>query len=163
MELWDVLDENRQLTGRTVERGKPMKTGDYHLVVFALIKQTDGRLLISKRTPNKTFPNTWEVTGGSAVVGDDSYSAVLREVKEELGIDLKSSGKLIKSMKFDGECSHFSDVWLFEEDIDMDQVICQPEEVSDAKLASKEDIKTLIEEKLFMNGNQSVLECLEMM
>jgi len=66
-------------------------------------------------------------------------------------------------MKYVGECSHFSDVWLFEEDIDMDQVICQPEEVSDAKLASKEDIKALIEEKLFMNGNQSVLECLEMM
>ncbi|MBI9011598.1 MAG: NUDIX domain-containing protein [Clostridiales bacterium] len=162
MELWDILDENRQLTGRTIERGKPMNPGDYHLVVFAYIKHADGRLLISKRTPNKTFPNTWEVTGGSAVIGDDSYTAIKREVKEELGIDLKSSGQLIKTTKYDGECSHFSDIWFFEEDIDMDQVVCQSEEVSEAKLATKDDIKALIEEKLFMSGNLSVLECLDM-
>lgn len=33
----------------------------------------------------------WETTGGSAVAGDDSLTAALRETKEELGIDLAES------------------------------------------------------------------------
>jgi hypothetical protein len=32
-ELWDVYDKNRNKTGRTHERGKPLLKGHYHLVV----------------------------------------------------------------------------------------------------------------------------------
>lgn len=161
MEMWDILDQNRIKTGCLVERGQPMKPGDFHLVVFAFIKNSNGKFLISKRSPEKTFPNTWEITGGSAIAGDDSLKAIKREVKEELGIDMIGEGKLLKSTKYEGEFSHFADIWLFEQEIDMKHVICQTEEVSEAKLATKEDIKMLIEEGLFMTGNPSVIACLE--
>lgn len=36
-ELWDIYDINRKSTSRTVERGKPMKSGEYHIVVNVLI------------------------------------------------------------------------------------------------------------------------------
>ena len=39
MELWDVLDENRNKTGKLIERGKPMRSDEFHLVVFAFIKK----------------------------------------------------------------------------------------------------------------------------
>ena len=32
MELWDIYDDNRLKTGRTVERGNPMAPGEYHIV-----------------------------------------------------------------------------------------------------------------------------------
>jgi len=32
-ELWDILDENGNVTGRFHERGKPMNKGEYHLEV----------------------------------------------------------------------------------------------------------------------------------
>ncbi len=161
MELWDILNQNRMKTGGLVERGQPMKPGEFHLVVFAFIRNTNGQFLISKRSSEKTFPNTWEVTGGSAIAGDDSLKAIKREVKEELGIDMIGEGKLLKNTKYEGDFSHFADIWLFEQEIDMKHVICQPEEVSEAKLATKEEIKRLIEEDLFMTGNPSVIACLE--
>lgn len=142
MELWDILDENRDKTGRFVERGKPMESGDYHLVVFAFIKNDKGEFLISKRTSNKTFPGTWEITGGSGIVGDDSLSAITREVKEELGVELiDKNGKIIKSIRCECDCSYFADVWIFEHDIDIKDVVCQPEEVSEARWATREDIR----------------------
>ncbi|MEA1883305.1 MAG: NUDIX domain-containing protein [Thermotogota bacterium] len=164
MELWDVLDENRNKTGRLVERENPdslLGPGEYHLVVFAFIRNHDGRFLISKRAPNKTFPNMWEITGGSAVTGDDSERAIFREIKEELGIDVDpEKGRLLKSFKIDDERSFFADIWYFDHDVDLSQVVCQPEEVTEAKLASKDEILGMVDDGTFAM-NWFVLECLE--
>lgn len=58
-ELWDIYDENRVKTGRTVERGQPMAPDEFHIVVNAWLTDGSGQLLISKRTPNKPYPNMW--------------------------------------------------------------------------------------------------------
>src|SRR6056297_2451515 len=153
MELWDVLDENRNKTGRLVERENPVSllgSGEYHLVVFAFIRNGDGRFLISKRAPNKIIPNMWEITGGSAITGDDSERAILREIKEELGIDVDpEKGRLLKSFKIEDERSFFADIWYFEHEVDLSQVVCQPEEVTEAKLASKDEIMDMVDEGTF--------------
>lgn len=162
MEIWEILDENRCKTGRTVVRGQPMAPGDFHLVVFAIIKNSKDEIIISKRAPNKTFPSTWEVTGGSAVLGEDSYLAVTREVKEELGIDLVSKGTLLESYMHIGEFSHFSDVWLFEEDVDLSQAICQQEEVSDVRWVNKAELYDLFEKNMFMVGVPYMIRSFEL-
>ena len=153
MELWDILDENRNKTGRTVQRGKPMKQDEYHLVVHVWIRNSKGEYLISKRTPNKTYPNKWETTGGSAIVGDDSLQAALREVKEELGVDLSTSkGKCVFSLKRQHRnFPDFLDVWLFKEDVDISKVVYQPEEVCDAKWATEEEIYSMIDNGEFVD------------
>lgn len=147
MELWDILDEDGNKTGKTVERGKPMKQDEYHLVVHVWIKNSSGEYLISKRTPNKTFPNMWETTGGSAIVGDDSLQAALREVKEEIGVDLSPErGKCLFRLKRQHkDFPDFTDVWLFNEDVDIRKVVYQPEEVCGAKWATPAQIRALIE------------------
>lgn len=161
MELWDILDENRNKTGRVVERGNPMNVGDYHLVVFAIIMNSKGEFIISRRTPNKTYPNMWEFTGGSVLAAEDSLTAVLREVKEELGIALiKENGKILKTMKHEG-CCYLGDIWLFNQDVNIEDVKCQPEEVSEAKIATKQEIIKLIEEEKFIK-NSFVTSCLEL-
>ncbi|MBR5797799.1 MAG: NUDIX domain-containing protein, partial [Clostridia bacterium] len=76
------MDENRRPTGRTHLRGVPLPTGDYHLVVLVLLQNDQGECLITRRAPNKGYPNMWEFTGGSALAGDDSLHAALREAKE---------------------------------------------------------------------------------
>ena len=43
MELWDVYDARRQLTGRTHRRGMPMQAGEYHLIVFVWIFNSAGQ------------------------------------------------------------------------------------------------------------------------
>lgn len=148
MELWDILDGNGNKTGKTVERGKPMGQDEYHLVVHVWIKNNNGEFLITKRTPNKShLPNMWETTVGSAIVGDDSLKAALREVKEEIGIELSPiNGKfLFRFKRQQHDFPDFVDVWLFKEEVDITEVIYQPEEVCGAKWATTSQIYTMIE------------------
>lgn len=142
MEYWDILDENRLLTGKTVLRGDKLKFNEFHLVVDVWIINNEGKYLLTKRTPNKSFPNLWTVPGGSAITGDSSLQAALREVEEEIGIKLNpSSGKLLFSLKrVIQDNSSFKDVWLFQEDFDIEKVINQADEVSESLWASKDEI-----------------------
>ncbi len=144
MEFWDVLDENRNPTGQVHERGKPVNPGEYHLVVHVWIQNSRGEYLISKRTPNKPYPNLWECTGGSVLAGETSLQAALREVQEELGIILPpENGRVIRSgIRRDD----FFDVWLFHHEADIQSVVFQEGETCDAKWATKDDLMKLWEE-----------------
>ena len=146
MELWDVYDCNREKTGRTHERGKPMSPGDYHVVVHIWIQNSKGEFLITKRSPNKVDPDIWECTGGSAIAGDTSLDAALREVKEETGLTLDpDKGKIIFSYKRDKyNIPDFCDVWLFRQDFPLSDVVLQEGETCDAKWATEEEIKSMI-------------------
>ena len=137
-ELWDVYDEYRNLTGKLHPRGKLLPAGSYHLVVHVWILGNDGRFLITRRSPNKGFPNMWECTGGSALAGDDSLTAALREVREETGLQLDpKNGTCVLSVR---KRDYFRDVWLFRQDFDLSQVKLQPGETVDKACAGKEEI-----------------------
>lgn len=140
-ELWDVYDENRRMTGRVHRRGDPLAKGDYHLVVDIWIRNSEGKFLITKRSPNKGFPNMWEMTGGSALAGDDSLTAALREVEEETGIHLpRENGRIV--WQYSRADAH-KDIWLFDYDFDLNQVVLQEGETCDKAVASFEEIKEL--------------------
>lgn len=90
----------------------------------------------------------WECTGGSAVVGDTSLAAAIREVKEETGLDVApQNGRLV--FTFQGE-HEFADIWLFQQDFDIADVILQENETCDAKWATKAEIKELIADEQFI-------------
>lgn len=147
-ELWDVYDENRRKTGRLHRRGDYLKKGDYHLVVHVWMLNSRGEFLLTKRAPGKGFPNCWESTGGSALAGDDSLKAALREVKEETGLSLNQElGKCVLSAR---KSDYFRDVWLFRQDFDLNSVILQPGETVDKMYADKAAIEKLIQQKAFV-------------
>ena len=87
-EFWDIYDEERHKTGKLHKRGLPLAEGEYHLVIHVWVRNSNGDFLITRRSPGKNlFPGKWECTGGSALVGEDSEAAALRETLEETGID----------------------------------------------------------------------------
>lgn len=137
-ELWDVYDKNRNLTGRTHRRGEFLAKGDYHLVVDVWMRNSKGQFLLTKRSPNKGFPNMWETTGGSALAGDDSLTAALREVWEETGLILNpEKGKVV--LTYMGEDS-IRDVWLFHQDFSLADVQLLEGETCDVCYADKAQI-----------------------
>jgi len=147
-ELWDVYDENRNLTGRLHRRGNPLSKGDYHISVHVWMQNRNGEFLLTKRSPNKGFPNMWETTGGSALAGDDSLTAALREVREETGLNLQpENGKCVISRIYD-EC--FCDVWLFRQDFDLKEVVLLEGETCDAKYASIKEIQEMLKDGIFI-------------
>jgi 8-oxo-dGTP diphosphatase len=67
---------------RMVE-GKP-----FGLSVRAVIRDDDGRILLLKRSlRSKNFPGKWEFPGGKVDSGERFDAALVREVKEETGLD----------------------------------------------------------------------------
>jgi mutator protein MutT len=160
MEIWDIYNNKRQRTGRTAVREAGLNPGEFHIVVFGIVKNGMGQFILSKRSSEKTFAGTWEVTGGSVTTGESSYEAVVREIKEEIGLTLVSEGKQIDSFVVESECSHFVDIWLFEEEFYLEELTCQEGEVSEIQIASKEKIIELFEKGEFMPGAKKVMECI---
>ena len=61
------------------------------LVVAAVIEREDRRLLIGQRRRHDTSPLKWEFPGGKVEEGETPEAALIRELEEELGIDVEAS------------------------------------------------------------------------
>jgi len=143
LELWDLYDANRQKTNRTIERGKPIPKGLYHLSVSVWLINNHGQCLLSQRHPKKTYPLLWECTGGSVLAGESSLSGAIREVQEELGISLNADeGHLIHQTRRDLP-QDFYDVWLFEADVPIDALVLQATEVINAQWVDREKLLSM--------------------
>ncbi len=151
-ELWDILDEFGNPTGRLVERGKSMQHDEYHLVVHVWILNPQNKFLIAKRALAKPFGGMWETTGGSAIAGETSLQAALRETKEELGIDLDAQNcRLFTRVKRQTDFPDFADAWLCKYDGGFSTLHPDPSEVNEVRHAGKDEIKSMIKQGTFMN------------
>jgi isopentenyldiphosphate isomerase len=151
MELWDILDEHGNKTGKIVERGTELEQGEYRLIIDVWIINKDNEFLISKRVPTKQRePDKWNPVCGNVIAGEDSISAALRETEEELGITINAqNGKLIK--RFTIWQTAIIDVWLFHQEVDVNTVTLQEDETDDVMWATNTVIKQIIEKGDFMN------------
>ncbi|PIB26541.1 NTP pyrophosphohydrolase [Amylibacter kogurei] len=61
------------------------------LVVAVALIDTDGRVLLAQRPEGKSMAGLWEFPGGKVEPGEKPEDALIRELKEELGIDTWAS------------------------------------------------------------------------
>lgn len=146
-ELWDVYDsQGNKINGRVSVRGMhDLGRTEYHLVVYVWIINRDNKLIISKRQKGRTFGGSWECTGGCVLMGESSLEAAVREVKEELGLELDpSNGEHFKRYlrNYPIGAKAICDVWVFRQDFDSNDFKLQVEEVSQAKFVSKSELKS---------------------
>jgi isopentenyldiphosphate isomerase len=155
-EFWDILDKNGKKTDRLHERGKPMKKGEYHLIVHVWIINNKNEFLISRRALNDEWcSGMWQTTGGCAIAGDDGLTAALRETEEEIGIFLDpQKAQLFKQYTephSDDEGGILFNIWLFKQDVDIAAISLHPEETCDAMWAMKDKIKQMIDDGDFIS------------
>lgn len=157
MEFWDIYDSNKQKTGRTMKRNDwILKDGEYHLSVLGVIRRLDGKYLITQRVMTKSWaPGWWEVSGGGVMAGEESYEAVLREVREETGLDVSACPYKLaltyhRENPGQGD-NYFVDVYLFEKDFTEDEVKVQEAEALGYRIASLEEIKELAAQGIFLH------------
>ena len=58
------------------------------LVVAALIHDAHGRILLTQRREDQPMPLYWEFPGGKIEAGESPEQALVREIREELGIEI---------------------------------------------------------------------------
>jgi 8-oxo-dGTP diphosphatase len=63
-------------------------------VVAGVIRGSDGRLLISQRMPNDTLGGYWEFPGGKVDPGEELKAALVRELREELGVEAEIGAEI---------------------------------------------------------------------
>ena len=126
-ELVDVLNEKGMYTGETQTREICSKKGLWHKAVCVFIINSKNQVLLQKRSANKkTWPNMWDVTaGGNVLAGEFDFQAIIRECKEELGIEFHIASK----------------------EIDITKLQLQEEEVSEVRWIDKKEIIEKIKDK----------------
>lgn len=143
METWDLLDKYGNKIDKTIGETMQLPYGYYHLGVDIWIKNSDEKYLIQKRSMIKRrLPGKWMATGGSVLSGENGIDAVERETFEELGIKVNTAKLTFLFKSGFNDC--INEIWLLEQDIEINSIRMQLDEVCDVRWSNKEQIKEMI-------------------
>lgn len=151
MEVWNLYTQDRKLTNETHVRGIEIPDNRYHLVVHVWLKNPEGKYLLTQRAANrKRLPMVWECTCGSALLGESSLQSAIREVTEEIGIEIDpqtDSGAVhyscIRKSFLGKKYNDILDVWVFETSKEPDLLSASTDEVAATKWLTVSEIHTL--------------------
>ncbi|MFC6146596.1 NUDIX hydrolase [Corynebacterium nasicanis] len=154
-ELWDLLDDERQPLGRSADRAAGLRAGELHVVVHVCLFNRHGQMLIQRRTDTKPdWPGLWDFSvGGSVHAGETSRAGALREVREELGLDVELTRP---SFTFNFEYG-FDDFYLLLLDAPLPPPAVPNDEVAEVRWADLDDIIALLRAGEFINYREQVV------
>ena len=164
MELRDLYDSNRNLTGETIFKGEQIPEGRYILVVLVFIQNSEGKFLIQKRS--EISNGKYATTGGHPKSGENSMQGILTEVEEEISLKLNPVDlQLFLSGKSEDD-RIFWDAYYTKKDIeDIKNLKLQKEEVDYLEWFSKDEITELMKQNKFFKQHyfefESLLEWLK--
>ena len=145
MEYNDIYDRNRRRTGRLHLRGTRWRRGEYGLVVCVWVYDGKGRVLLTKRAPEKSFAGTWENSGGAAKAGENSRRAIRRELFEETGIRAEEEDFELLESRRDRDA--FFDFYCLKNSTPVEDIVLQEGETADVKWATFEEVHQMIKRK----------------
>ena len=134
MEFNDVYDKHRNRTGKLHRRGTRWKFGEYGMVVCVWVYDGKGNLLLTRRAREKTFAGTWENSGGAVKAGENSRSAIARELFEETGI--RAEPEEFEFLETEQDRNMFYDHYCIRRSVHLKDIVLLPGETDDCMWAS---------------------------
>ncbi len=141
METFDILDCRGMKTGEIISRDEAHRIGAWHGAFHCLViyeRGGRGQALFQKRSAlKKIAPNTFDVSvGGHYGAGEDAASAGPREIREELGLEVKFNELLPLGRRVFVYCFtpgvteyEFQDVFLLPRNVQPEDTALQEKEV----------------------------------
>ncbi len=148
MEYWDLYDKDRNLLGKTHLRGDKFNEGEYYVCCEVWVMNPEGKMLTTKRHPNKKAGNLWEFVGGGTLAGETTIQSAVRELFEETGIKVQEDDLMF--LATNASKNYFQDIYTVVSDVPIESVVLQQDEVVDAKWSSFEDIEKMIANEEFV-------------
>ena len=114
------------------------------IIVHTLIKTKDGYLVTKRSKQETTFPEYWDIPGGLSNYGELPREAVIRETKEEVGLDIIPTKVIHEDSNLDKvkNLIFIRLVYLCELKSRIDDIVLQEEEHSEYRfINSLEDLK----------------------
>ena len=159
LEILDIVDEQGEPTGQTVERRKAHREGIRHRTAHVwLLRKHRGRveILLQKRSSDKdSFPGCYDISSAGHIPAGVGYiPSALRELKEELGVEAKASQLLFCGKRYiyyeevfygepfvDNQVTNVYLLWL---DREAEEFTLQAEEVEEVKWFDLEECLELV-------------------
>ena len=150
MEYWDVYDKKGKWKRRAIRKGERLKNDEYHIIVEGWILRDDGNFIIQRRAlDKKSFAGMWYCSGGGSVISRETpKEGMVREFKEELGIDISEEELHLKRIITEKNTIFY--IFLVRKNISLDEIKLQEEEVMDVDLADPNKIRKMVEDKTFI-------------
>ena len=155
-EYFDVLDENGNKTGKIKLRSEVHRDGDWHKGVHIWIINDKGEILLQRRCATKdSNPNMLDISSaGHLTAGDESLSGAIRELKEELNLDVKPEElQFIKTLKRNSKYTstfinnEFDDLYILRTTKSIDDMKYQEEEISEIFFVPYKEFKNMVDNK----------------
>lgn len=148
MEYINIFDENNNPIGEKKEKQQAHEDGNFHRTAHVWIINDKNELLLQKRSSTKkTHPNCWDISGAGHIrAGESVINGAIRELKEELGIELNKNditfiGSVISTnKKGDIINNYFNEYYIANKEINTSELQLQEEEVSEIKWIDKDEI-----------------------
>tara|TARA_B100000029_G_scaffold466037_1_gene501178 strand:- start:656 stop:1198 length:543 start_codon:yes stop_codon:yes gene_type:complete len=168
-EYIEVYKKNGKPSGKKLLKSEIHKKGLIHSTIHLWIFCNRNKILIQKRSQNKKInPGIWDVSvAGHIKYGEDIVDSVIRESKEETGIDIKKN-KLKKIGVFFNEEIHnnlidreFHHTFLYKTSPNSINLNFRNSEVEKIKFISYDKMKTLIKnsDTYFIGTNKKYYNC----
>ena len=144
MEIFNIVDENGNIKGEASREECHNGSKLLHPVVHIHIINSKGLLLLQKRAMCKHIqPGKWDTSvGGHISVAEKRMTAVIRESKEELGINIDTKNlKHLKDYLWESEIEReYVSSYIYKHD---GKIKFQVEEIDEVKFYTKSEIKKL--------------------
>ncbi|MDD2592547.1 MAG: NUDIX domain-containing protein [Erysipelotrichaceae bacterium] len=128
----EVYDKNGLSKGYHKERDE-LNADEYVLSVHIYVYDQDHNFIIQQRAlTKKELPGVWCITGGAVEINENSIDAAIREVQEELSINLNK-----EEIRFLGRClnnNYIVDIFSAKAAFKLSELIIKEDEVKAVKL-----------------------------
>lgn len=152
MEIFDLYNRCGEKLNKTMVRGENNLPGEYHKVVHIWIQNSRGEYLIQQRNkPGDYHPYQWAPTAGAVISGENALDAVVRETKEEIGVDLNKDKIIFVKRYFvkHPKCNHIIEQFVVEQDVNIEDCKIDSTEVKAVMYASMDEINQMLLEERF--------------
>ncbi len=144
MELLDVYNEKGERTGKVVDRSvddASFVNGERIAVAIIYIENDKHEFLIQKTSKQKG--NIYSATAGHVLHNEKPIETIIREVKEELGIDISNEDIVDLGCLVVDFPVRF--MFYLKKNIDLNELFLQKDEVQEVMYMSEKKIRAEIE------------------